>query len=245
LVLLVGAVVLWCTPARTQQLYIPTPTYTPYVAPPVIVSATPYMYTNAAAADNIAPHVERQSDLFPPPAPRSLPGTIMMAANVQSDAAWGGSPVKGTEALMSQKAHGTSATPVQGNLRWGADESTADRICNYNRHFAEYAGYFKTTKFLSEAEEEGKRGDLVFYDSNSGKQLFKGPTDRTWDNFVSESKVHGWPSFRDAEVNWNAVRVLGDGEVVSVDGTHLGHNLPDGKGNRYCINLVSVAGRAA
>ena len=32
------------------------------------------------------------------------------------------------------------------------------------------------------------------------------------------------------------------GEVVSVDGTHLGHNLPDGSGNRYCIDLVSVAG---
>jgi hypothetical protein len=29
---------------------------------------------------------------------------------------------------------------------------------------------------------------------------------------------------------------------VSLDGTHLGHNLPDEKGNRYCINLVSVAG---
>jgi len=29
---------------------------------------------------------------------------------------------------------------------------------------------------------------------------------------------------------------------VSVDGTHLGHNLPDGTGNRYCINIVSVAG---
>ena len=28
-----------------------------------------------------------------------------------------------------------------------------------------------------------------------------------------------------------------------LDGTHLGHNLPDGSGNRYCINLVSVAGR--
>jgi peptide methionine sulfoxide reductase MsrB len=26
-------------------------------------------------------------------------------------------------------------------------------------------------------------------------------------------------------------------------GTHLGHNLPDKKGNRYCINLVSIAGR--
>eukprot|EP00967_Tisochrysis_lutea_P089910 scaffold128341_cov32-Tisochrysis_lutea.AAC.1 len=30
---------------------------------------------------------------------------------------------------------------------------------------------------------------------------------------------------------------------VSTAGTHLGHNLPDAKGNRYCINLVSVAGR--
>jgi peptide methionine sulfoxide reductase MsrB len=29
---------------------------------------------------------------------------------------------------------------------------------------------------------------------------------------------------------------------VSLAGTHLGHNLPDSKGNRYCINLVSVAG---
>jgi peptide methionine sulfoxide reductase MsrB len=25
-------------------------------------------------------------------------------------------------------------------------------------------------------------------------------------------------------------------------GTHLGHNLPDGQGYRYCINLVSIAG---
>jgi peptide methionine sulfoxide reductase MsrB len=32
------------------------------------------------------------------------------------------------------------------------------------------------------------------------------------------------------------------GETVSKDGTHLGHNLPDRKGNRYCINLISVAG---
>ena len=39
--------------------------------------------------------------------------------------------------------------------------------------------------------------------------------------------------------------MLPDGEAVSIDGTHLGHNLPDGKGNRYCINLVSVAGRPA
>jgi hypothetical protein len=25
--------------------------------------------------------------------------------------------------------------------------------------------------------------------------------------------------------------------------SHLGHNLPDRKGSRYCINLVSIAGR--
>jgi peptide methionine sulfoxide reductase MsrB len=31
--------------------------------------------------------------------------------------------------------------------------------------------------------------------------------------------------------------------MVSLAGTHLGHNLPDKKGNRYCINLVSCAGR--
>ena len=36
--------------------------------------------------------------------------------------------------------------------------------------------------------------------------------------------------------------MLANGEVVSIDGTHLGHNLPDANGNRYCINLVSVAG---
>ena len=32
-------------------------------------------------------------------------------------------------------------------------------------------------------------------------------------------------------------------EVVSIDGTHLGHNLADEDGNRYCIDLVCIAGR--
>jgi peptide methionine sulfoxide reductase MsrB len=38
---------------------------------------------------------------------------------------------------------------------------------------------------------------------------------------------------------------LPNGEAVSTAGTHLGHNLPDRTGNRYCINLVCVAGRPA
>ena len=152
--------------------------------------------------------------------------------------------VMGTEEMMSQKEFGTSAVPVQKELRWNCDVETADRICNYNRHYAEYGGYWeRATSFLKEESEAS--GELTFYDSNTGKPLFYGPRDRSWDQFVKESKVHGWPSFRDSEVNWDFVRVLPNGECISVDGTHLGHNLPDGTGNRYCINLVSVAGNPA
>ena len=87
---------------------------------------------------------------------------------------------------------------------------------------------------------------MTFYDSVTGKPLFVAPKGRTVDEFLDESKKHGWPSFRDEEVIWENVRCLGKvrGEAVSLEGTHLGHNLPDDKGNRYCINLVSVAGNA-
>ena len=86
-------------------------------------------------------------------------------------------------------------------------------------------------------------GPVTFYDSVSGKPLFKAPVNRSVDEFINESKVHGWPSFRDQEVVWDDVRVLkSSGETVSTIGTHLGHNIPDGTGNRYCINLVSIAG---
>ena len=89
-----------------------------------------------------------------------------------------------------------------------------------------------------------RKGEVVFYDSNTGKPLFIfNKKQRSWDDFVRESQKHGWPSFRDNEVVWENVRCLRGGECVSLDGTHLGHNLPDSKGNRYCINLVCVAGR--
>ena len=41
---------------------------------------------------------------------------------------------------------------------------------------------------------------LTFYDSVTGKPLFKAPIGRSMEDFVAESKVHGWPSFRDQEV---------------------------------------------
>ena len=91
-------------------------------------------------------------------------------------------------------------------------------------------------------EARNAKGEITFYDSNTGMPLFFAPRGRTMEEFLVESRAHGWPSFRDQEVNWDEVRVLPDGETVSLAGTHLGHNLPDGKGSRYCINLVSVAG---
>jgi len=151
--------------------------------------------------------------------------------------------VMGPESIMSKKAHGTSATPVQENLRWKVDQEVADRICNFNRHYAEYSGYFQNVpEFMNQTNDTPADKEITFYDSNTGKPLFYAPRGRTMEQFIKESRNHGWPSFRDDEVEWKNVRVLMNGETVSVDGTHLGHNLPDGKGSRYCINLVCVAG---
>ena len=76
----------------------------------------------------------------------------------------------------------------------------------------------------------------------SGKPLFVAPIGRSMDEFLAESNVHGWPSFRDQEVVWENMRVLkSSGEAVSADGTHLGHNLPDRNGNRYCINVSAAS----
>ena len=85
-------------------------------------------------------------------------------------------------------------------------------------------------------------GGVTFYDSVTGRPLFIAPIGRSMADFLEESKAHGWPSFRDEEVVWDEVGCLPNGETVSLAGTHLGHNLPDARGNRYCINLVSIAG---
>jgi len=114
-------------------------------------------------------------------------------------------------------------------------------VSNTNQ-YAEHSGYFEKTTFRKECEQTEEGKEITFFDSNTGKPLFVAPRGRTMSQFLLESKMHGWPSFRDSEVVWDHVRVLPDGETVSVDGTHLGHNLPDRSGSRYCINLVSVAG---
>ena len=145
----------------------------------------------------------------------------------------------GDESIMSKKAHGSTEKPAMTNLRYGVDYQTTDRVCSFNRHYAEHSGYAFEKNWVDEIRN---KGEVTYYDSVSGKPLFIAPRGRTVEQFIAESRAHGWPSFRDEEVVWENMRVLGDGEAVSLAGTHLGHNLPDKKGNRYCINLVSVAG---
>ena len=155
----------------------------------------------------------------------------------------GGKIVYGDESIMSPKSHGTSDAPVQSDLLYGVSNTLADKICSHNRHFAEMSGYFRNTNW-EDVVREAKGEPITFYDSVTGKALFMAPIGRSGEELIQESNVHGWPSFRDSEVVWDNVRVLrNSGETVSINGTHLGHNLPDGKGNRYCINLVSIAGR--
>ena len=188
-----------------------------------LLSAAPFLAVMLSSARSFAPSPQR-----------SVSRTALHATQQKL-------PVLAGEEVMSQKAHGTSENPVQKNLRWACDYETADRICNFNRHYAEYAGYWQTTDFLKYVKENPDN-PIDFYDSVTGKLLFTAPVGRSMSDFLKESQSHGWPSFRDEEVNWEYVRCLQNGECISTTGTHLGHNLPDSKGNRYCINLVSVAG---
>ena len=98
------------------------------------------------------------------------------------------------------------------------DQKLADKICSFNRVFAEMGGSFEKTSFEKEVREivASTNEPVTFYDSVSGKPLFKAPVNRSTDEFIAESKVHGWPSFRDDEVVWENVRVLkSSGETVS------------------------------
>ena len=63
-------------------------------------------------------------------------------------------PIYAEESLMNEKQHGTCSKPVMSVLRWGCDVSTADRICCFNRHYAEYSGYWETTQFLQEVSRD-------------------------------------------------------------------------------------------
>ena len=125
-------------------------------------------------------------------------------------------PVMGDEQLMSPKAHGTSNTPVQTELRYGCDTKLADQICNFNRHCGHSPFH------AHQLAQWGQRAYRLLR-PNSGKPLFQAPINRTFSDFLKiyESRL---AQFRDDGVNW-VCEVLPDGECVSIDGTHLGHNV--------------------
>eukprot|EP00937_MAST-01D_sp_MAST-1D-sp2_P003003 g3003.t1 len=136
---------------------------------------------------------------------------------------------------------------LQTTLRFGVtrDREQATHVCCHNRHYAEESGFLQHGHVQLLAEARGE-AELVFYDSVCGKPLFIAPRGRAFDEWWQESVEHGWPSFRDAEVVKENIRVdESDGEVRSVCGLHLGHNIPDKHGDRYCINLLCIAGRRA
>jgi hypothetical protein len=104
--------------------------------------------------------------------------------------------VRGDESIMTSKAHGTTAVGVQERLRFGVDRSLADRICSYNRHFAEPAGSWKRSSLEAELRERsgsGERGSMpiTFYDSVIGRPCFATPVGRNVDDFLAESRIHG------------------------------------------------------
>lgn len=133
---------------------------------------------------------------------------------------------------------------------------TAETICvdnvKENMNLTESCGYFmepwrREWLLFLKNECDSYLGRLFnrsmcFYDSIAGKPVFRAPVNRTMWNFMDESFDNHHLSFRDAEVIWDNVREMPNGQLQSKTGTHLGHTTTDQKGKRYTVNLVSVAG---
>jgi peptide methionine sulfoxide reductase MsrB len=147
-------------------------------------------------------------------------------------------------------------TPIQASLRWHLstftspdvpvalpdNETLADAVCCDTRaaYFAEPQNLYRDPRVklfpLAEAP-------TTFRDSACGLPLFHAPLNRSLDDFHADTNEHGWPSFRQAEVVKENVRVDPEtGFVFSTCGTHLGTYLPDAHGPRWCIDLVCIAG---
>lgn len=133
--------------------------------------------------------------------------------------------------------------PLQTNLLFGCekDKKMANHICCHNTEYAEHWGYLSDHHVnLFSKIDHGT--PTTFYDSQCGIPLFIAPIGRTFEEWKAESLRHGWPSFRPAEMVKENIVIHPSGEISSTCGTHLGHNIPDEKGERFCIDLVCIAG---
>jgi len=130
---------------------------------------------------------------------------------------------------------------VASYLGMELDYEIADRICCHNHVWAEPRGYLEWPEvdFFSRLDPTV---ETIFYDSVCGIPLFIAPRGRTFDEFREESLHHGWPSFRPEEMVSENVILHPNGRMESKCLTHLGHNLPSNGIDRYCIDLVCMAG---
>mmetsp|Transcript_9918 Transcript_9918/g.9589 ORF Transcript_9918/g.9589 Transcript_9918/m.9589 type:complete len:282 (-) Transcript_9918:209-1054(-) len=121
------------------------------------------------------------------------------------------------------------------------DYEMADRICCHNHRYAEPQGYLNQPQ-VALFEKLNPEEETIFYDVVCGLPLFIAPRGRSFADFQAESLHHGWPSFRPEEMISENVILHEDGRMESVCLTHLGHNLPESGVDRYCIDLVCIAG---
>ncbi|KAL7515511.1 hypothetical protein ACHAXN_013454 [Cyclotella atomus] len=119
---------------------------------------------------------------------------------------------------------------------------TSNKICCNNHRYAEYSGYLNAPE-VNLFSRLDPHNETIFYDSVCGIPLFIAPRGRSFDEWKQESLHHGWPSFRHKEIVSENVIIHPDGRMESKCLTHLGHNLPEGGTDRYCIDLVCIAGQ--
>ena len=133
---------------------------------------------------------------------------------------------------------------LQKNLRFGLGliGNEMGWICCNNKELAEPHSILPRVTYLTRLKTEL---GVVFFDGSCGVPVFSPAINRTLDDWWEESLNHGWPSFRDPEVLWGNVIRKPNGEIISSCGTHLGHDIPDENGPRYCINLLCISGRSS
>ena len=126
-----------------------------------------------------------------------------------------------------------------------SNQTLASAVCCDSRNvaYAEPQGLYSELKLFSHLDPSGV---TTFYDSACGLALFRAPVNRSLADFEADTKEHGWPSFRPAEVVHDNVRTNHPkpGLATSACGTHLGTYLPDAQGPRWCIDLSCVSGNS-
>jgi len=144
--------------------------------------------------------------------------------------------------LKNEQCNGGQPMPsVSTFLNATLDYDVANWICCNNHRYAEDKGYLASPEVdLFSRLDHNK--ETVFYDSVCGIPLFIAPRGRSFEEFEKESLHHGWPSFSPEEIVSENVIIHFTGRMESKCGTHLGHNLPENGEDRYCIDLVCIAG---